>query len=454
MADYTDKKKIDITQGSLWKNIIIFSIPLMCSQVLEILFNMTDVAVVGRFASYEALGSVGSTTLLVTLFTGLLIGMGSGINVRAAQQLGAGDDKKTARTVHTSLLLCIIIGVILSAICVGFARTMLTMLNTKEELIDGAVLYFRIYGLGMPALAVFNFGNGVLSAKGETNRPLIYLSCGGVVNIILNLIFVIGCGMAAEGVAIASIIAQYISAGLTVKHMFGRNDSCRLRMDELKIDPVLAKAVLVLGLPAGLQNSIFALANLFIQTGVNSFDAVMVSGNSAAANADALMFNVMAAIYTGCATFMGQNLGAGRHERVLKSYFISLFYSALVGLIGGGLLIIFGRQFLSVFTTETAVVDAGLQRLHVMGFSFFISAFMDCTIAACRGIGKSIVPTFIVIMGSCIFRIIWVYTIFAYFHTVPSLYLVYSCSWTITAIAEIAYFTVSYRKLMHAQRAA
>ena len=149
MADYKDKKKIDITQGSLWKNIIIFSIPLMCSQVLEILFNMTDVAVVGRFASYEALGSVGSTTLLVTLFTGLLIGMGSGINVRAAQQLGAGDDKKTARTVHTSLLLCIIIGVILSAICVGFARTMLTMLNTKEELIDGAVLYFRIYGLGM-----------------------------------------------------------------------------------------------------------------------------------------------------------------------------------------------------------------------------------------------------------------------------------------------------------------
>ena len=204
--------------------------------------------------------------------------------------------------------------------------------------------------------------------------------------------------------------------------------------------------MLAIGIPTGLQNAIFAIANLFVQVGVNSFDAVMVSGNSAAANADTLIFNMMAAFYTACATFGSRNWGAGNNDRILKSYRISMLYAAIVGAAAGGLLLLFGREFLSLFANELEVIDAGMQRLRIMGFSFVVAPWMDASIAASRSIGRSVVPTIIVILGSCVFRVIWVYTIFAYFHTIPSLYLLYIFSWAITGTAEYLYFRVSYRK--------
>ena len=210
----------------------------------------------------------------------------------------------------------------------------------------------------------------------------------------------------------------------------------------------MTKSILALGLPAGFQNAIFAIANLFIQAGVNSFDSLMVKGNSAAANADPLIYDCMAAFYMACASFMSQNYGAGKPDRVKKSYFISLAYSFGVGLALGGGLFLFGRQFLALFTTESAVIDAGMKRVGVMALAYCISAFMDCTIAASRGLGKTVMPTVIVIMGSCVFRVIWVYTIFAHFHTIPSLYLLYPCSWALTAIAEILYFIRCYKQAM------
>ena len=410
-----------MTSGSLWKNILLFSLPLMGSQVLEVLFNLSDVAVVGRFADYLALGAVGSTTLLVTLFTGILIGMGAGVNVRVAHELGAGNRKGTEETIHTSLLLCAIAGLLVCIICLLFSGQMLAMMNTKPELIDQAVLYMKIYALGMPAMAVYNFGNGVLSARGDTKRPLIYLSIAGVINVLLNLFFVIVCHMAAAGVATASAISLYVSAFLVMSHL--------------------------LGIPTGLQNGIFAIANLFVQAGVNSFDAVMVSGNAAAANADSLIYNVMFAFYTACASFIGQNWGAGNQKRMLKSYGISITYAFISGAILGGLLLIFGRQFLSLFATEPAVIDAGMQRIRIMGFSYAFSCFMDGSIAASRGIGKSIPPTVIVILGSCVFRIIWIYTVFAHFQTISALYLLYIFSWGITGFAETLFFAISFKKI-------
>ena len=210
----------------------------------------------------------------------------------------------------------------------------------------------------------------------------------------------------------------------------------------------MTKSILALGLPAGFQNAIFAIANLFIQAGVNSFDSLMVKGNSAAANADNLIYDCMAAFYMACASFMSQNYGAGKPDRVKKSYFIALAYSFGVGLLLGGSLFLFGRQFLALFTTEAAVIDAGMKRVGVMGLAYCISAFMDCTIAASRGLGKTVVPTIIVILGSCVFRVIWVYTIFSHFHTIPSLYLLYPCSWILTAFAEILYFVHCYKDAM------
>ena len=436
-----------MTSGSLWKNIFLFSVPLMLAQILEIMFNMSDVAVVGKFSSYQALGSVGSTTLLITLFTGFLIGMGSGVNVRVAHKLGAQDKKAVSQSVHTAFVLCLAAGLLIGILCILFAGGMLSLMNTKPELLDGAVLYMKIYALGMPAMAVYNCGNGVLSAAGDTKRPLLYLSVAGVLNVLLNLFFVIRCHMAAEGVALASVIAQYISAFLIVRHLLKRPDGCRLFLSKLKIHKDAARAILMLGIPAGIQNGIFAIANIFVQVGVNSFDAVMVSGNAAAANADALIFNVMAAFYTGCASFISRNRGAGNKKRMLNSYLVSLFYSFAAGLILGILLLVFGKEFLSLFATKQAVIDAGMERIRIMALSYCISAFMDCSIAASRGIGKSVVPTVVVILGSCVFRIVWIYTVFAHFHTIPSLYLLYFFSWSITSVAEVLYFVFSFRGL-------
>ena len=399
-------KSHDLTHGPLVQQIILFSLPLMATNVLQVLFNMSDVAVVGQFAGPEALGSVGSTSILVSLFTGFLIGMGSGVNVVVARYIGARHDQDVHEAVHTSLILSLIVGVIIMALGFLFTPAMLSMLGTKPVLM------------------------------------------AGVINILLNLFFVIVCHLAAAGVALASIISQYISAALVILSLRRSGSVVRLERLMLRIEPHKAKQVLSLSIPAGLQNAIFAIANLFIQAGVNSFDELMVEGNAAAANADALVYDVMAAIYTACSSFMSQNYGAGKRKRIIHSYFISMVFSFGIALVMSALLVIFGRQFLGIFTNVEEVAQAGMIRLRIMGCSYAFSAFMDCTIAANRGLGKSFVPTVIVIMGSCVFRIIWVYTVFAYFHTIESLYLLYIVSWAITAAAEMICLRRVYREQM------
>lgn len=436
----------DLTQGPLHKQIFWFSLPLILSNLLQVLFNMADVAVVGRFAGSLALGAVGSTTTLVAMFTGFHIGLAGGVNVLVALHFGARDRKALSDTVHSAALVCLGAGVLLLTLGVAFAGPVLELLNTKEELMDGAVLYLRIYALGMPALGVYNFGNAVFSAVGDTRRPLRYLSIAGVVNIVLNLFFVIVCGMDVEGVAIASIISQYISAVLVAAALLRSKEAYGLKLSSLRFSGSRTRAILMIGLPSGLQNCIFSLANLFIQVGVNSFDAVMVAGNSAAANADALVYDVMQAFYTACGSFIGQNYGARRRERVRRSFLVSLGYAFGCGLAIGLLLFVFGRQFLGLFTSDPAVVAMGMERLRIMSISYCMSSIMDCSIAAARGLGKSLVPTVLVILGSCVFRIAWIYTVFAWFGTIPSLYLLYIFSWIITGAAELWYFYRVYRR--------
>lgn len=442
------KKAINMTEGPLAKQILFVSLPLMLSNLLQVLFNISDVAIVGRFAGSTALGSVGSTSIFVTLFTGFLIGLGGGINVLVARYYGAGRAEDVKKTVGSSLVISLIAGVILLLVGLFGSPALLQIINTKPDLLPGAVMYLRVYFLGMPALALYNYGNAVFSAIGDTKKPLTYLAIAGVLNVVLNLFFVIVCQLSVVGVALASVISQCVSAGLILHALTKVQDSYALHLRDVKFDRTIGQRVLVLGVPAGLQNAVFAFANLFIQAGVNSFDSLMVKGNSAAANADNLIYDAMAAIYMACASFMSQNYGAGKVDRVKKSFYISLAYSFAIGLVLGGSLLLFGRKFLALFTTEPAVIDAGMHRIGVMGLAYCISAFMDCTIAACRGLGETVVPTILVVLGSCVFRVIWVYTIFAYFHTIPSLYLLYPFSWGLTAIAELVYFAHVYKKAM------
>ena len=435
-----------MTTGSLYKNIIVFSIPLMFSNILQVLFNMSDIAVVGRFAGSDALGAVGSCTILVSLFTGLLIGMGGGINAITARFAGARDVEKLQKAVHTAFLISLVYGIVITAGGLLTAKTILTSLNTKPEFLDSSVLYMTVYLLGTPALSLYNFGSGVLSAMGDSRRPLLYLLISGIINVALNLFFVIACHMSVLGVALASAASQYISAGLVIFRLSRCGDIYALHLSKMKLDRRTAKNILMLGIPSALQNAIFAMANLFIQTAVNSFDTIMVAGNSAAANADTLVYSIMEAFYIACTSFMGQNYGAGNKQRLIKSYKICMLYAFSVAAVIGILLLIFDRQFLSMFSKDNAVIEAGLKRLTIMACSYCVSSFMDTTIAASRGIGKTIVPTIIVITGSCVLRIIWIYTIFVHFHTIPSLYLLYIFSWSVTAICEMIYFFKTYNK--------
>ena len=408
-----------LTHGRLGKQILAFSLPLMLSNVLQVLFNMSDIAVVGRFSGPIALGAVGSTATLVTLFTGFLIGLGSGINALVARFLGAGSREETQRTVHTALALSLIFGAVLLLLGELTAVPLLELLGTKEELIDGATIYLRIYFLGMPAMALYNFGNAVLSAAGDTRRPLLYLLIAGILNVALNLFFVIVCGMSADGVALASILTQYLSSVLILIALVRTQDAYGVRPKCIRLHRDKLAPLLTLCCSAGLQNAIFAVANLFIQAGVN----------------------------TACASFIGQNYGAGNRDRVRRTYWISLSYSFAAGAVLGLSLVFFGRGFLALFTDSAEVAAAGMHRLCIMGFSYAISAFMDCTIAASRGLGRCVVPTIIVVLGSCVFRVIWVYTIFASVGTIASLYLLYPVSWTLTAGAEMVYFFYLYRKV-------
>lgn len=440
------KIKDDLTIGSPFKKMLLFSIPLMLSNLLQVLFNMSDVAVVGKFGSENALGSVGSTTTYVVLFTGFLIGLGSGINALIARYLGAGDNKKVSKVAHTGFLVSLFVGIILLIIGSFIAKPILLLLNTKEELLNDACIYIYIVFLGLPALAIYNYGNGILSADGDTKKPLLFLASAGIINILLNLLFVIVSNLSVIGVALASIISQYISAILIIITLIITKRPYKINKTNFKFSKEDAKDILSLGLPAGIQNAIFSMANLFIQSGVNSFDTYVVEGNAAAANADTLVYDVMSAFYIAIASFIAQNYGAGKNKNILKCYFIGVLYAAIMGIVLGFGLVIFNDAFLSLFTDIEIVKEAGKNRLIVMGLSYFISSILDGTIAALRGLGKTIVPMILLILGACIFRIIWVYTVFAHFHTILSLYILYPISWIITAIPVIIYFYIIYRK--------
>lgn len=439
--------EIDMTNGFLPKMILLYAIPLMMSNLLQVMFNLADVAVVGKFVGATALGSVGSTSIIIAMTTGILLGISGGVNAVVALFSGARDSRNVKKAVHTSIIICFIAGILLLLAGLFFSRPLLTLIGTKDELIDGAVIYLTVYLLGSPALAIYNYGNAVLSAIGDTKRPLIYLATAGIINVILNLVFVLVFNMGVVGVSLASIISQYISAFLIIRFLISVNADYRLELSQIAIDRAIASRVLRIGVPAAIQYTLFAIANLYIQSAVNSFDHVVVEGNSAAANADNIAYDMMAAFYTACTSFIAQNRGAKNRLRIRHAYLITLAYSCAIGAVLGVLLIVFKQQFLYLFTSDAQVIRYGSIRLGIMGASYFISAFMDNAAAGARGLGKSIVPTIIVITGSVVFRIIWVCTIFASIHTLTSLYLVYAFAWGFTAIIGNIYFWYTYHKL-------
>ena len=443
------KNEIDMCNGPILKKMLIFTLPLMCSSMLQLLFNAADIIVVGRFAGDTALAAVGSTSSLVLLLSNLFIGLSVGANVLAARYFGAQRGNELSKAVHTSLLLSMISGVVLTLMGVFLAKPILQMMDTPDNVLNLSVLYLRIYFLGMPAMLLYNFGSAILRAKGDTKRPLIYLSIAGVLNVSLNLILVIVFNMGVAGVGIATATSQFVSAGLMLRCLSKEKGGFRFSFKKLRIHKDKLSTILKIGLPAGIQSTLFSLSNVLIQASINSFGDTAMAGSAAAGNIEGFVYVAMNAFYQAAITFTSQNVGAGKYHRVRPIMIRAVICVTITGLVLGNLAYGFGNFLLLFYTTSPAVVVEGLRRLSYVSAWYFICGIMDTLVGILRGLGYSIVPMLVSLIGACGLRIIWIMTIFQIpmFHTLDIIYLSYPVTWLVTAGTHFICYVIIMRRL-------
>lgn len=443
-----NRYKIDMCSGKILPKLLRFTLPLMLSSVLQLLFNAADIIVVGNFASDNSLAAVGSTTALVNLITNLFLGLSTSSNVLSASYMGAGDDDRVSKTVHTSLLISALSGLVLTVIGVLFTEQMLIWMQTPDEVLGLSALYLRIYFCGSIAMMVYNFGSALLRSKGDTKRPLYYLAFSGVINVILNLIFVIIFKMDVAGVALATVISQCISAFLVVRCLYKETDAFRFDFQKLKIDKFIAKKIFGIGIPAGFQGVVFSLSNVVIQSSINSFGAVVMAGSAAAASIEGFVWVSMNAFSQGALTFTSQNIGAGKYSRINKIAITACGCSAVTGLVFGNLAYLFGSTLISIYDPRPEIIEPGLIRMSLVCVFYFTCGLMDCIVGAIRGMGYAVTPTIVSLLGACGLRILWIFTIFQLpeFHTEFWLFVSYPVSWTITFIVHFICYIFMRRK--------
>lgn len=433
---------IDMLNGPLWGKILLFALPLMLSSILQLLFNAADVVVVGRFAGKEALAAVGSTGSLINLLVGLFIGFSVGANVVVARDLGAGRDEDVSRSVHTTIALAGVSGVLLTVVGVALCRQMLELMSSPTDVIDLSTLYLRIYFCGMPANMLYNFGSAILRAQGDTRRPLYFLTLAGIINVILNLFFVICLHMSVDGVALATIISQYVSAALVIATLMRDSGPLRLDLHRLCLDARVIRRILQVGLPAGFQSVVFSLSNVVIQSAINSFNSTaIVAGSSTSANIEGFVYAAMNAFYQTALTFTSQNYGAGKCKRVDHTLLWCMTYAAAAGLVLGNLAYFFGHPLASIYVPgEEEVIAQALDRMQIVCVTYFLCGLMDVPVGVLRGIGYSVVPMVTSLVGSCALRLLWVAFIFPIAPSPQLLYISYPISWVITALAHYLFF--------------
>ena len=441
------KYEIDMTSGALLPKIIRFSIPLMLSSLLQLLYNAADVVVVGRFVGDTALAAVGSTGSLISLIVNVFMGLSIGTGVLVAQAYGAGDDKRLEETVHTSIALGIVGGAILTVVGIVLARPLLELMGSPEDVIDQAELYIRIFFGGMIANLTYNFGAAVLRSVGDTQRPLYILAATGMVNVILNLVLVIVFNLGVAGVAIATIVSQILSCIAVLVLLMRAQGSLHFSWRRLRIHPKTMGRMLRVGLPAGLQGTIFSISNVLIQSSVNSFGSTIIAGNSAASNIEGFVYVSMNAMYQAALTFVGQNVGANKYDRVPRVLACCAGCVMVIGLVMGGTAYFAGPWLLQIYTENPEVITAGLTRMLYVALPYFLCGLMDVMVGMLRGMGASMVPMCVSVLGVCGVRIVWIYTVFRAVHTTPMLYISYPISWAATAAIHTICFVVLFRRL-------
>ncbi len=438
--------EIDMTNGPIFKKVFMFSLPLLLTGVLQLLFNAADVIVVGKFAGSLALAAVGSNGSLINLLVNLFIGISTGVNVLAARFYGGRDRKEMFRCVHCSMALSLVLGIFVGFLGFFLSTPMLRLMRADPEVLPLASLYLRIYFLGVPATVVYNFGAAILRAVGDTERPLQFLVISGAANVILNLISVIGLHLSVAGVAIATVVSQYIAAALVIKCLLHSEGSYRLELRKLRFFKDMLLWILQLGVPAGLQNSIFSISNVIIQSAINSFGYVTMAANSAAGNVDGFISIAINSVFHASLCFTSQNIGAKKYDRLGRVLSSCIILVLLFSVTMSGLVYLFGPQLLSLYVSSAdadrdAVIALGMIRLTYVGLPYFLCGLMEVASGTLRGMGKSWLPLIISTVGICVFRMIWIFTVFSAYPTLQILYLSYPISWIIT---PTALFTALY----------
>ena len=446
MAD--KRYEMDLVSGPILKKVLIFTAPLIASGILQLLFNAADMIVAGRFAGSIALAAVGATSSLINLLINVFLGLSVGSNVAIAHFYGAKMNREVSETVHTTIALSLISGVALSLIGIAIASPMLRIMGTPEEVLPHSVSYMRIYFLGMPVMLLYNFGASILRAVGDTRRPLYYLTLAGVVNVILNVIFVVVFGMGVKGVALATVLSQAISAGLVLRVLVKSESVIRLDLKALRLYRDKVIRIAKVGLPAGFQGAVFSISNVLIQSSVNSFGAIAVAGNTAAMNLEGFVYNSMNAFHQTAISFTGQNMGARQYGRVKKILLSCMGSVFITGAVLGTLAYMCGGTLLSFYSADAQVIAYGLRRMEIIMLSYFLCGIMDVMVGTLRGMGYSIMPMFVSLMGACVFRIIWIFTVFKIVRTPECLYLSYPISWALTfTVHLICFIFIAKRRL-------
>ena len=441
---------MDMCQGPLLKKIILYTIPIILTGVLQLLFNAADLVVVGRFCGSISVAAVGATGALINLIVNLFMGLSVGAGVTVAQSLGARNRDEVGRIVHTAITVALCSGAFLTLIGILGAGWFLYLMDTPEDVLALSSLYMRIYFCGMVPSMVYNFGAAILRAAGDTRSPLVFLTIAGIGNVILNLFFVIALHMDVAGVALATIISQTISAVLIVIALMRRTDDCRLRFRDLRFHKRILGKMLRIGLPAGIQGSLFSISNVLIQSSINSFGQLAMSGNAAGGNIEGFVYISMNAFHQTTLNFVGQNVGAGKFERVGRVVRINLLLVTCVGLVMGLAAWACARPLLSIYITDSAeAISYGVLRMTYICTIYFLCGLMDTMNGALRGLGASIEPLVITVLGVCVFRVLWIYTVFQIpsCHSLECLYLSYPISWILTLAAQIFAFLRLCRRM-------
>ena len=455
MAEPLRSQKLNMTEGPVLGKMIRFTIPVMASGILQLLFNAADVAVVGKFAGEAAMAAVGSCGALINLIINLFIGLAVGAGVIAAQELGAKRYEEVDKLISTALTASIVGGIAVMLFGIFMAEPLLRLMDTPEDVLMEAVPYMRAYFCGMPGCLVYNYLAAILRSSGDTKRPLFFLTAAGVVNVALNLVMVLALSMGAVGVGIATAASQYVAAGLTLLYMCKTKTS--LRLSGFKVYKQKLVRMITIGLPAGLQGCMFSLSNVIIQSAINAYPTVTIAGNTAAGNLEGFVYTAMNSVYQAAVTFVGQNVGAGKYERIKKISFQCAAMVFVIGLVLGSSLVIFGNKLLLIYASgenQDLIVQAGVERLRVIAIAYFLCGLMDVGCGILRGMGKAMPPMIVSLLGSCVFRIIWVFTVCPLFPgQIMSLYISYPISWIVTGGIHYLFCFHFYKKLMKRKKA-